>query len=152
MVTALLLPWDREQWFLHDFFSANPIPDRRHPQQPTGYHAVLVGLPVLLLPGPSPPERETEGRVKGKEHSIRPGPGLTAPPSPLPPPTRTRIRFHLPLASPPVAGAPDGVSSDVEGAAAPCTLRGAEGDLYPSLRPRGPLACAHPFKFGWGML
>ena len=37
----------------------NPIPDRRHPQQPTGY-AILVGLP--LLPG----KRVT--RRKGKNY------------------------------------------------------------------------------------
>ena len=27
-----------------------PVPNRRHPQQPTGYHGVLVGLPIPLLP------------------------------------------------------------------------------------------------------
>lgn len=36
---------------IHIFlFSLILSPDRRHPRQPTGYHAVLVGIPFPLLP------------------------------------------------------------------------------------------------------
>ena len=45
-----------------------PIPARRHPQQPTGYHAVLVGLPLPLLPIVSRGDgSETEGEEGGQE-------------------------------------------------------------------------------------
>ena len=75
----------------------NPIPDRRHPLQPTGYHDLLVGLPGPLPP--SPPKKIG---------------------------TKERKAF-----CPPRVGASEGVSSGVEGAAAPRTLHAGDGDLHP---------------------
>ena len=114
---------------------------RPRPALPT-----VAGLPDLPLP--SPPEKRNKGKYKGKEHSVRPAPGLPAPPPPQPPVARTRA----PLPPLLVTGAPEGVSSGVEGAAAPHTLRCGERDPTPSLRPHGPLVGTHPFKCGWGVL
>ena len=55
MAAACLFPKERKK--------RNPIPDRRYPQQPTGYDAVLVPPPGLLLP--SPPKK-VKTKEKGK--------------------------------------------------------------------------------------
>ena len=80
------------------FFFPIPIADRRHPQQPTGYHAVPVALPFSFSPVHQ--KRDAKGKDNGIEHSILPAPGLTAPPFPQAPPTWVRTPFpppsHLP--------------------------------------------------------
>ena len=102
----------------------NPILDRHHPLQPTGYHGLLVGLPGLLPP--SPPKK-----IKTKERKAFCPPRVGA--SHFPPPLRRGLepRFRLPRPPHPVAGASEGVSSGVEGAAAPRTLHAGDGDLHP---------------------
>ena len=138
-----------EQWFLL-FFPRIPFPTGVTRSNPWATMPSQWVFPLFF----SPVHQKEKGKEKTKEKNILSGAHLG---SLLLLPTSLlrhglEPRFRLPLAPPPVAGAPEGVSSGVEGAAAPCILRGAEGDLCPSLRPCGPLACAHPFKFGWGML
>ena len=74
--------------------AAEPLPKQRWRaftgislSRPRPALPILVGPPDLLRP--SPPEKETKGKDKGKKDSVRPAPGLTAPPS-QPPPARTR--------------------------------------------------------------
>ena len=50
MAAALLLPENSEQCYLYIIFSS-PIPNRHHPQQPSGYRAVLMGVPLHLFLG-----------------------------------------------------------------------------------------------------
>ena len=87
------------------------------------YLAVIVGQPLPLLPF-SAGKDMTKGKDNGKKHSVRPAPSPSLLQGGL------ELLFHLYLAPLPVAGAPEGVSSGVGGAAAPRTLRGGEGDLH----------------------
>ena len=72
-------PWQRlrrclkadDSYYTYIIFSNFPIPDWRHLQQPTSYHAVLVGQPYLLPPK-STKEKDKRKKNKGerrrKEH------------------------------------------------------------------------------------
>ena len=51
-------------------FPKNPIPDRRHPRQPTGYHAIPVGLFCPLLPKLPDMLHVAQGRAVGSPYHV----------------------------------------------------------------------------------
>ena len=138
-----------EPRLLHDF-SPNPIPDQRHPKQATGCHAVPVGFLLPVLPGLL--GRETEGKGKEKEHSVRPAPGLTAPPSPQPCLTRIRTPIPPPSRPPSSRGSPRRCRPVSRAPLRPALYVVVKATSTPSLRPRGPLVGVPLFKCGWGVL
>ena len=88
--------------------------------------AVVIGLPDLL-----PPSSLKTKRTKNKEKKPFCPPGVGAFHSFHLLRRRLELRFRPPLAPPSVAGASESAPSCAEGAAAPRTLRGGEGDLQP---------------------
>ena len=130
---------------LHDFFPR--IPSRS--VSPAATHG-LSCRPSGAPPSSSPQSvRRNKSKRQTKEHSVWPAPELSAPPFPQPLPKRTRTPFPVfaslspPLQSP---GPPKACLPAPRAPLRPALCVVLKATSAPSLRPRGPLVGARPYK------